>query len=124
MKRFVAHFQKFLRIQNSRKGCGQVEVTIKNLSKVWFSARADKTGSTPGDAVFCFLVVPFFLCFVSVINTIFPFDLFSFILTADPAGHAFGSVYIFSLSPKFYFGNGISKAVDLHTGQAYDQKKP
>ena len=56
-------------------------------------------------------------------NTIFPFDLFSFILTADPAGHALGSIYIFSLSPEFYFGKGISKTRDLHTGQAYDQKK-
>ena len=26
-------------------------------------------------------------------------------------------------SPEFYFGKGISKARDLHTGQAYDQKK-
>ena len=57
-------------------------------------------------------------------NTIFPFGLFFFILTADPAGHALGSIYILSLSPEFYFGKGISKALDLHTGQAYDQKKP
>ena len=95
--------------------CG---VVVKELL-----VRADKPGSTHGDAVFCFLVVPFFLCFVSVFNTIFPFDLFSFILTADPAGHALGSIYIFSLSPEFYFGKGISKTLDLHTGQAYDQKK-
>ena len=27
------------------------------------------------------------------------------------------------LSPEFYFGKRISKALDLHTGQAYDQKK-
>ena len=56
-------------------------------------------------------------------NTIFPFGLFFFILTADPAGHALGSIYILSLSPEFYFGKGISKALDLHTGQAYDQIK-
>ena len=32
--------------------------------------------------------------------------------------------YIFlALSPEFYFGKVISKALDLHTGQAYDQKK-
>ena len=79
-------------------------------------ARADKPGSTPGNTVFCFFV-PFFF------NTIFPFGLFFFILTADPAGHALGSIYILSLSPEFYFGKGISKALDLHTGQAYDQKK-
>ena len=51
-------------------------------------------------------------------NTIFPFGLFFFILTADPAGHALGSIYILSLSPEFYFGKGISRALDLHTGQA------
>ena len=78
-----------------------------------------------GDAVFFFLV-PFFCFFFLVslfFNTIFPFGLFSFILTADPAGHALGSIYILSLSPEFYFGKGISKALDLHTGQAYDQIK-
>ena len=65
----------------------------------------------------------FFLCLVSFLNTIFPFGLFFFILTTDPAGHALGSIYILSSSPEFYFGKGISKALDLHTGQAYDQKK-
>ena len=39
----------------------------------------------------------FFFCLVSFFNTIFPFDLFFFILTADPAGHALGSIYILSL---------------------------
>ena len=68
---------------------------------------------------FCFF--PFLVHFF--LNTIFPFDLFFFILTADPAGHALGSMYILSLSPEFYFGKGISKAVDLHTGQAYGQIK-
>ena len=56
-------------------------------------------------------------------NAVFPFGLFSFILTADPAGHALGSIYILSLSAEFYFGKGISKALDLHTGEAYDQIK-
>ena len=79
-------------------------------------ARAYKPGSTPGDAVFCFFV-PFFFCLV-----FFPFGLFSFnILTTDPADHALRSIYILSLSPEFYIGRGISKALDLHTGQAYDQ---
>ena len=86
--------------------------------------RADKPSSTPGDAVFCFLAVPFCSSVWSLFfNAIFPFGLFSFILTADPAGHALGSIYILSLSPEFYFGKGISKALDLHTGQAYDQIK-
>ena len=89
-------------------------------------ARADKPGSTPGDAVFCFLVVPFFFSSVWSLffNTIFPFGRFSFILTAEPTGHAWlGSTYILSLSQEFYFRKGISKALDLHTGQAYYQKK-
>ena len=42
-------------------------------------ARADKPGSTPVDAVFCFLV-PFFSCLVSSVDTIFPFGLFFFIV--------------------------------------------
>ena len=54
--------------------------------------RADKPGSTPGDAVFCFFVPFFFFLFGLFFNTIFPFGLFSFILTADPAGHALGSM--------------------------------
>ena len=54
----------------------------------------------------------------------FPFGLFSFILTADPADHAHGSIYdfTFDISPEFYFGKGISKALDLHTGQAYESR--
>ena len=83
--------------------CGAVEKELL--------ARADKPGWTPGDAVFCFFV-PFFLCLVSFFNTIFPFGLFFFIFTADPAGHALGSTYILSLSPEFYFGKGTSKALD------------
>ena len=94
--------------------CGAV---IKELLE-----RADKRGSNPGDAVFCFFV-PFFLCLVSFFQQYFSFWPFFFILNADPAGHALGSIYIWSLSPEFYFGKGISKALDLHTGQAYDQKK-
>ena len=36
----------------------------------------------------------FFPCLVYfVFNTIFPFGLFFFILTADPAGYALGSIY-------------------------------
>ena len=70
-----------------------------------FLESADKPGSTPGDAAFCFFV-PFFPLFglFSFFNTIFPFGLFFIILTADPAGHALGSIYITGLSPEFYFG--------------------
>ena len=91
------------------------------IKVIW--SGADKPGSSPCDAVFCFFAPFFFSCLVSFFNTIFPFGLFFFILTADPAGHALGSIYILSLSPEFYFGKEISKALDLHTGQAYDQKK-
>ena len=94
--------------------CGAV---VKELLE-----RADKPGSTPDDVIFCFFV-PFFLCLVSFFNTIFPFGLFFFVLNADPTGHALGSIYILSLSPEFYFGKGISKVLDLHTGQPYEQKK-
>ena len=65
-------------------------------------APADKPGSTPGDAVFCFFVPFFFFLFGLFFNTIFPFGLFFFILTADPAGHALGSIYILSVSPEFF----------------------
>ena len=95
--------------------CGSV---VKELL-----VRADKPGSTPGDSVFCFFVPFLFLFDLFLFNSIFPFGLFFFVLTADPAGHTLGSIYILSLSQEFYFGKGISKALDLHTGQAYDQKK-
>ena len=65
----------------------------------------------------------FFSVWSLFLNTNFPFGFFFFIFTADPAGHALGSTYILSLSPEFYFGKGTSKALDLHTGQAYDQIK-
>ena len=63
--------------------------------------------------LFCFV---FFSVWSPFLNTIFPFGLFSFTLTADHAGHALGSIYIFSISAKFYFGKWFSKALDLHTG--------
>ena len=91
------------------------------IKVIW--SGADKPGSALCDAVFCYFAPFFSSCLVSFFNTISPFGLFFFILTADPAGHALGSIYILSLSPEFYFGKGISKAFDLHTGQAYDQIK-
>ena len=84
-------------------------------------ARTDKPGSTPGDPVFCFFVPSFFFLVWSLFfNTIFPFGRFFFILSSDPDGHELGSIYILSSSLEIYFGKGISKALDLHTGQAYD----
>ena len=86
-------------------------------------ARADKPGSTSATLFLFPCRTVYFFCLVCFFNTIFPFGLFSFILTAEPTGYALGSTYILSLSQEFYFGKGISKALDLHTGQAYDQKK-
>ena len=63
----------------------------------------------------------FFPCLVSFLALFFLLAFFFFVLSADPAGHALRSIYILSLSPEFYFGKGISRALDLHTGQAYDQ---
>ena len=69
----------------------QCGVVVKELL-----APADKPGSTPGDAVsvslYCFFSSILFGLFF---NTVFPFGLFFFILTADPAGHALGSKLIF-----------------------------
>ena len=50
----------------------------------------------------------FFSCLVYFFDTIFPFGLCFFILTADPAGHTLGSIYVLSLSPEFYSGKGQS----------------
>ena len=87
-------------------------------------ARADIPCSTSRRRCFLFLCTFFFLFVWSLFfNTIFHFGLFSFIITADPADHALGSIYILS-SSEFYFGKGISRAHDLHTDQAYGQKKP
>ena len=52
----------------------------------------------------------FFSVWSLFFDTIFPFGLFSFILTADPADHEHWSIYILCLSPKFYFGKGISRS--------------
>ena len=79
-------------------------------------SRADKPGSTPGKTVFCVFVPFFFSVWSLFCNTILPFGLFFFILTADPAVPALGSIYMLSLNPEFYFGKGISKALDLYTG--------
>ena len=73
--------------------------------------------------LFCFFVPFFFSVWSLFLTLFFLLAFFFFILTADPTGHELGSIYILSLSPEFYFGKGISKALDLHTGQAYDQIK-
>ena len=80
----------------------------------------------PGVAVFCFYA-PFFFLFGLFFLTLF-FLLAFFSLVWPCWSCTWINIYIFSadilgLSPEFYFGKGISKALDLHTGQAYDQKK-
>ena len=62
----------------------------------------------------------FFSVFNPIFNPIFPFGLFSYIDAADHVDHALGSIYV---GVEFYFGKWISRALDLHTGQAYGQKK-
>ena len=90
-------------------------------------ARADNPGSTPGDAVLCFFV-PFsffFFCLVSFfISTIFPFGLVFFILNADPAGQALGSIYILSVSPEYFFGKGFQKLLICILAKLVTREKP
>ena len=70
-------------------------------------APADEPNSTPGDAAFSVSLYRFFLLFFSVQSLffcpIFPFGLFFFIRTADPADHALGSITFLSLSPELCF---------------------
>ena len=55
----------------------------------------------------------------SLFNIIFPFGIFFVILTADPAGACTWINTYFKRKSGVYFGKGISKALELHTGQAY-----
>ena len=60
--------------------------------------------------LFLFLCTVIFSLFRLFFNTIFPFGLFFFILTEDPAGQCPpGSIYILSLSPEFYFEKRFQK---------------
>ena len=71
---------------------------------------------------FLFFCLFFFFFSSLFFNTISPFGLVFFILTADPAGHALGSIY-FKLKSGVLFWKRDFKTLDLHTGQAYDQIK-
>ena len=94
--------------------CGAV---VKELLE-----RADKPGSTPGDAVFCYFV--FFSVWSLFLTLFFLLAFFSLFVKMLTLLVIHLDQYIFlSLSAEFYFEKGISKALDLHTGQAYDQKK-
>ena len=98
-------------------------VTVVQWSRSFLHVQINRVRLQATLHAFCFLVPFFFPCLVYFFNTIFSFGLFFFILTADPAGHSLRSIHILSLCPEFYFGKGISKVLDLHTGQAYDQMK-
>ena len=74
--------------------------------------RADKPGSTPGDAVSVSLYL-FFLFGLFSFTLFFLLVLFSLFLLLT----------LLVMHLDFYYGKGISKALNLHTGQAYDQKK-
>ena len=66
----------------------------------------------------------FFFCLSLFFNTIFPFGLFIFILTADPAGHALGSIYILSVSPEFILPKGFPKLLICILAKLTTRKKP
>ena len=67
----------------------------------------------------------FFFCLVSFfINTIFPFGLVFFILNADPAGQALGSIYILSVSPEYFFGKGFQKLLICILAKLVTREKP
>ena len=70
-------------------------------------APANELGSTLGDAISVSLY-RFFLFSLCLFNPIFPFGLFFFILTADPA--ALGSIHILSFIPEIYFRKGTKLA--------------
>ena len=89
-------------------------------------ARADNPGSTHGDAVLCFFVpFSFFFSVWSLFLILFsPFSLFFFILTADSAGHALGSIYILSVSPEYCFGKGFQKLLICILAKLVTREKP
>ena len=80
---------------------------FKSCVSLWYSGQGVAWTCTSNRfrlpaTLFLFLCTVFFSVW-----SIFPFDLFFFILTADPAGHALGSIYILSLRPEFYSLNFI-----------------
>ena len=92
----------------AEKNCfDMTRLIFKSCVSLWCSGQVVactcKTDSFSRRRRFLFLCIVFF----------FLFGLF--ILTVDPAGLALGSIYILRLSPEFYFGKWISKALDLHT---------
>ena len=73
---------------------------------------------------FLFLCNVFFPCLVYFFFkhyfSFWPFFLYSY---CRPCWSCTSINIYFKLKCEFYFGKGISKALDLHTGQAYDQIK-
>ena len=60
-------------------------------------------------ALFSFFFALFFFRLVFVFNTIIPFGLLFFILTADPVDPVLGSIYILSLSPEYILKKGFQE---------------
>ena len=96
--------------------------------------RTDQPGSTPVDAVFCFFVsfLPlfltlfFFLAFFSLFLFLYIIFLYSYSCYSFFFLYSWSWTWIniyFKLKSGVLFWKGISKALDLHTGQAYDQIK-
>ena len=65
-----------------------------------------------------------FFLFCLFFNTIFRFDLYFFFLTAEPAGHALGSIYILSLSPGFILEKGFQNLFICILAKLTTRKKP
>ena len=74
---------------------------------------------------FLFLCTVFFCLFgLFILTLFFLLALFSlFLLLTVLVMHLDQYISNLSLSPEFYFGKGILKALDMHIGQSYDQKK-
>ena len=91
-----------------------------------FLSRAEKPGSTPGDAAFCFFVPFFSPCLVFFFNTIFPFGLFFLYSYCWPCWSCTWINIYFKLKSGVLFWKRTKFQklyFDLHTGQACDQIK-
>ena len=102
-------------VQLSRS-CLHVQINRVRLSATLFSV------SSSYRLFFFYYYYFFFLFGLCFFNTIFLLACFLYSYCWPCWSCTWINIY-FNLSPEFYFGKGISKALDLHTGQAYDQIK-
>ena len=97
-------------------------VTVHGAVVKEFLARADKPRVRLPATLLSVSLYRLFSLFCLFLTLFFLLAFFSlFLLLTLLVMHLYQ--YILSLRPEFYFGKGISKALDLHTGQSYDQKK-